>query len=209
MTQNEFIETVASVAVNLWPVYHVLPSVTIAQAIHESGWGKSDLATNANALFGIKAASTWNGMTYTIKTWEIVNGARAYVNAKFRAYTSWEESVTDHAFFLNANTRYKNIIGNTNANEICELLYKDGYATDTQYPAKLKSIISRYNLTKYDLTPSNDVEQKTDRVTYTIQAGDTLSKIARIHNTTVANLAKLNNISNVNYIKAGDVINLN
>src|SRR5699024_9388714 len=49
-----FINTVAPGAISGWNKYGILPSVSIAQGILESGWGKSQLATTGNNLFGIK-----------------------------------------------------------------------------------------------------------------------------------------------------------
>lgn len=54
-SQN-FIESVAQGAINGWTKYGVLPSVTVAQAILESGWGQSALSTQAHNLFGIKGS---------------------------------------------------------------------------------------------------------------------------------------------------------
>lgn len=54
-SQN-FIESVAQGAINGWNKFGVLPSVTVAQAILESGWGQSGLSTQAHNLFGIKGS---------------------------------------------------------------------------------------------------------------------------------------------------------
>lgn len=54
MTQLEFISKVAPAAVEDMRKHRVPASLTIAQAILESGWGTSELATKANNLFGIK-----------------------------------------------------------------------------------------------------------------------------------------------------------
>ena len=62
MTEKQitFLNKLAPMAVRDWNNTHiVLPSITIAQGIHESGWGTSDLAVKANNLFGIKANSDW------------------------------------------------------------------------------------------------------------------------------------------------------
>ena len=69
----------------------------IAQAITESGWGKSGLAVNANNLFGMKADSSWTGETYTTKTREEdKNGKSYYITAAFRKYPSFEQSFEDN-----------------------------------------------------------------------------------------------------------------
>jgi len=152
MTNSEFIQKVASLAVDDWKKKKViLPSVTIAQAILESGWGRSTLTVKGNALFGIKAGSSWKGKRMSCKTWEIYDGKRVDITDAFRAYESWEESVADHSAFLGSLSRYRNIVGNTDAEEVCKLLQQDGYATATDYAASLKKLIRQYDLTKYDI----------------------------------------------------------
>ncbi|MGH2400207.1 MAG: glucosaminidase domain-containing protein, partial [bacterium] len=53
-------------------------AVMIAQAVLESGWGRSGLARLGNALFGVKARSGWAGRVYSGTTAEFVPG-RGYV----------------------------------------------------------------------------------------------------------------------------------
>lgn len=153
----DFINRVSAVAVKDWRERRImLPSVVIAQAILESGWGKSELAVNANALFGIKK-NGWTGKTY-IKgaTEQRPDGSYYYVNnTEWRAYDSWDESIIDHNTYIATRTvggelRYKAIIGNTDVKAVCELLYSCGYATSLTYADKLLNIIKTYNLTEYD-----------------------------------------------------------
>ena len=68
--QAEFLNKAAKQAVKAAKKYGTYPSVMIAQAIVESGWGQSGLAVNANNLFGMKADDSWTGATYTSKTRE-------------------------------------------------------------------------------------------------------------------------------------------
>ena len=107
MTQEQkaFIERVGALAAADMQKSGVLASLTIAQAILESGWGKSGLTVKANALFGIKAGTSWKGRVYSTKTQECYDGVNfTTVTALFRAYDSWEESVADHsALHRNAN----------------------------------------------------------------------------------------------------------
>lgn len=60
----------------------ILPSVTVAQAILESARGTSELARNANNLFGIKG--NYNGSSYSINTKEYLNGQWTTVKAEFK-----------------------------------------------------------------------------------------------------------------------------
>lgn len=76
MTQEQktFIERVGALAAADMQKNGVLASLTIAQAILESGWGKSGLTVKANALFGIKAGASWKGRVYSTKTQECYDG---------------------------------------------------------------------------------------------------------------------------------------
>ena len=97
-SQQAFIQSVAPGAIEGWNKYKVLPSVTVAQAIVESGWGRSGLSTQAHNLFGIKGS--YNGNSITMRTREVYNGRSVYVNANFRAYANNSESVADHGLSL-------------------------------------------------------------------------------------------------------------
>lgn len=78
----------------------------------ESGWGASELATKANALFGIKADARWSGKAYSKDTKECYDGATyTTITALFRAYDSWPGKRSDLSAFLLANKRYAAVIG--------------------------------------------------------------------------------------------------
>lgn len=149
--QTHFIKTVKDHVGDCWTKHRILPSVVMAQAILESGWGTSDKAIKANNLFGIKAASDWKGPTVTLSTKEYVNGKWITVDAKWRKYNSWGQSIVDHAEFLKNRPRYKSIIGNKDYKSVCAELQKAGYATDPTYANKLISVIEANNLTQFDV----------------------------------------------------------
>ena len=129
----------------------ILASLTIAQAILESGWGTSELAQNANALFGIKADSRWNGKAYSKETQECYDGVNyTTVTALFRAYSSWDESITDHSAFLLTGNRYAAVIGEKDYKTACHAIKAAGYATAPDYAEKLIALIESYGLTAYD-----------------------------------------------------------
>ncbi|HFU4344643.1 TPA: GBS Bsp-like repeat-containing protein [Streptococcus suis] len=133
----------------------IVTSVMLAQSILESGWGTSQLATNAYNIFGIKADSSWKGNTYTIQTKEVVNGKIITVEKQFRAYKSLLESISDYgSFFTSTAWRTKNyasFLQATNHETALTSLLASGYATDPAYAEKLKSLIQRYGLEQYDL----------------------------------------------------------
>ncbi|WP_236697764.1 glycoside hydrolase family 73 protein, partial [Lapidilactobacillus dextrinicus] len=131
-----------------WNKHGVLPSVSAAQAILESGWGQSRLAIDGKNLFGIKG--DYNGDYVVMPTQEYVNGCWITINAAFRKYPTWNESVEDHGYFLAVNPRYNNLIGETDYRKVTKYLQQDGYATAPNYSAYLNQLIQTYNLTSYD-----------------------------------------------------------
>lgn len=142
--------------------HRVLASVSIAQAILESGWGKSTLATQGNNLFGIKTSDEWQGETITLPTKEWVNGEYITVDADFRKYPSWTESMADHARFFSSTewrkNNYRNFLGETDYKKACHALKLAGYATAPDYAEKLINLIERYKLMQYDETTERQVD---------------------------------------------------
>lgn len=168
MDSKTFISIVAPLAQTDMEKTGILASLTIAQAILESGWGSSELAKNANALFGIKATSTWRGKAYSKNTKECYDGVNmTTVKALFRAYGSWAESVSDHGAFLKSNSRYKSVIGETDYKKACAAIKAAGYATDPQYADKLVFLIEEYELTAYDIHKNKEVAMNITKRTST------------------------------------------
>lgn len=222
-----FIQSVAQGAINGWHTYQVLPSVTVAQAILESGWGSSYLSTAAHNLFGIKGS--YNGNSIRLQTREVYNGQSVYIYDNFRAYANNDQSVEDHGAFLNQNSRYHNLLGDTSYVSVANKLRADGYATDPNYASALINLVQTYGLDRLDSialsgatavnnkgngAANNDAYNTSDTGNgtststggtsyYTVKSGDTLSGIANNYQTTVNTLARLNNLANPNLIYVG------
>lgn len=160
MEVKEFIDKIAEKTIASCKEVNLLPSPSIAQAIIESAHGTSQLAVEANALFGIKADSRWNGKTYQKSTKEFQNGQYVDVVAKFRMYDTLDESIEDHAQFLIKNKRYSNLVGITDYKEYCKLIKEDGYATSPTYTQTLIDCIEKYNLTQYDTDTDQTAESE-------------------------------------------------
>lgn len=174
--QKNFIKKVGALASADMKKSGVLASLTVAQAILESAWGASELATGGNALFGIKATKSWKGKVYCKDTKECYDGVNLVdvKNEAFRAYDSWEESVENHSAFLKANKRYKEVIGETDYKKACETIKAAGYATDPDYVSKLVKLIEDYELTEFDGVAVNQEagkEAAADEKYYRVQAG--------------------------------------
>lgn len=134
---DNFINKIAPLAVEDMKKTGVLASLTIAQAILESGWGESTLAKQHNNLFGIKANSTWNGESVSLR------------GSNWRAYGSWDESILDHSKLLQG-TRYTKVLKAKDYKEACEEVRLAGYCTEEDYSQKLIKLIEQYDLAKYD-----------------------------------------------------------
>lgn len=160
MTENnrsnqEFIDSLREISIVEYRKTGLLPSVTIAQAILESNWGRSKLTREANNLYGIKADASWHGDKVLFNTKEYYN---SHVNAYFRKYKSWADSVRDRSNFLMKNKRYlKSGLFETNTyRSQAQALEDAGYATTTNakgekiYADKLISVIKNYNLYEID-----------------------------------------------------------
>ncbi len=131
----------------------VLASVTVAQAILESGWGQSALASAPyHNLFGIKKGYGWAGAVVNMNTSEFENGQWVTVVAPFRAYGSQMASFQDHTNFLLANSRYaaNGVINAPNYIAMATGLQAAGYATAPTYASALINLVERYNLQSLD-----------------------------------------------------------
>ena len=164
MTEKEFVEKIGPLAAQDMKTSGVLASITTAQACLESGYGSTELAVNANNLFGMKCSlsgntwdSVWDGVSkYTKKTNEQKPDGTVYtITADFRKYPDILTSIKDHSCYLNgamngSKMRYEGLAGEKDYRKAAELIKAGGYATDIAYVDKLCSLIERWNLTKYD-----------------------------------------------------------
>ncbi|MDZ5457268.1 flagellar assembly peptidoglycan hydrolase FlgJ [Azohydromonas lata] len=118
----------------------------LAQAAHETGWGKRDIrkadGSPSHNLFGIKAGSDWKGPVAEVRTTEYVGGQPRQVVARFRAYASAEESFADYARLMKNSPRYAQVVASgSNAQGFAQGLQRAGYATDPAYADKLGRVI--------------------------------------------------------------------
>ena len=154
-SKQQFIQELYTEADEIYDKYGVLPSVTISQAILESGWGKSELSTKAKNLFGIKADTSWKGKKINMNTSEYYNKK---IIDDFRVYNSNEESVKDYGEFLENNKRYKQsgVFKATQYLEQAKAIEKAGYSTvendkgEEIYSKLLIEIIQEQNLQLLD-----------------------------------------------------------
>jgi LysM repeat protein len=120
-------------------------SITLAQGMLESDYGRSTLATLGNNHFGIKCHNDWQG--------ERIFYDDNRRGECFRSYHSAEESYRDHSDFLVRGSRYSELfrLSSTDYKGWAHGLKQAGYATDPKYPGLLIKKIDDYGLHAYDI----------------------------------------------------------
>ncbi|MCR8995754.1 muramidase [Brevibacillus laterosporus] len=152
MERSDFISLVRTPAQIAFEKYNIYASITIAQAILESGFGNfipKDTATGRTSynLFGIKGVGP-SGSVH-VETKEYLQGSWVTKTQEFKAYHSFLESIEDHSQLL-LRPRYQSVIQATTPYQAAQQLEQAGYATDPNYAEKLQNIIKTYNLIQYD-----------------------------------------------------------
>jgi flagellum-specific peptidoglycan hydrolase FlgJ len=148
-TKKDFIDKILPGAKKTFELYNIPVAVILAQACEESGWGKSDLASKYNNLFGIKGSGPAG--TIALRTREGSGSNQFVTTANFRVYHNWEESIMDHGRFLTGPRYKKQGIGKLqNADDVARALQAAGYAgTNTEYASKLINLMRTNNLYQY------------------------------------------------------------
>lgn len=167
MSREEFVEYIGRLAAVDMQTSGILASVTAAQSILESGYGKSELALQALNLGGMKAelsgntwASAWDGRVYIKDTAEQREDGSYYtVTAAFRAYTSVAAYLADHSAYLAGaragdGLRYAGVVGCRDYRRAFEIIKAGGYATSKDYVNNLCNVVDRWNLTRFDRAAS-------------------------------------------------------
>jgi hypothetical protein len=154
-TEESYIENYRDIAVNEMKRTGIPASITLAQGMIESDYGRSSLAREANNHFGIKCHSDWSGQ----KVYH--NDDRR--NECFRKYNKPEDSFFDHSEFLKSGSRYDFLfsISSTDYKAWAHGLKKAGYATNPDYANMLIRKIEEKNLHYYDIGYTADVKPQT------------------------------------------------
>ncbi len=143
--RGEFIGLVALGAMEADVLLGVPASVSIAQAILESGWGRS---APGNNLFGMKGEGP-AGSTVR-KVVEYRNGKRLVRRSRFRAYHDVEGSLVDHARVLSSGSRYEAARSVADDPAAYGRALQGKYASDPRYAKKLDTLRSLYALDRFD-----------------------------------------------------------
>lgn len=155
--QKAFIDSISDGAMKNFKEYKIFPSITIAQAILEGTWGKSQLSLLGKNLFGVKADPSWKGQTISMRTTENYGNGSVSIMAIWRVYDSFDASVENHGKFLYENSRYAlyGVFEATNYKEQITAIHNAGYATDPNYAVKICEVIETHGLNYLDGVTTN------------------------------------------------------
>ncbi|MDO4912654.1 MAG: glucosaminidase domain-containing protein [Lactobacillus sp.] len=167
-SSNAFLKKASKQAARASKKYGLYPSVMMAQAVVESNWGTSLLATKANNLFGMKANDDWKGKRYNKQTLEWVNGKYKTIIGSFRKYSSYEKSFEDNAKKLRFGVTWQPLryskawIENAKNYQAATKALTGTYATEPHYNTILNTRIKNYKL--------NAIDPKISTKKYTVTA---------------------------------------
>ncbi|MEZ2415742.1 glucosaminidase domain-containing protein [Muriicola sp. E247] len=204
---EDYIDTFSEIAQFEMKAYGIPASITLAQGILESGFGRGELTLKTNNHFGIKCHTGWDG-PYALHD----DDERGEC---FRKYNHPMYSFRDHSLFLTTRSRYAFLfdLSKDDYKGWAYGLKKAGYATDRKYPHKLISFIERYKLYEYDtavLQQGYVVEKKSSSgrfKVHVVKEGDTLYSISRRYFVSVEELKELNAL-NDNIISVGQELRI-
>lgn len=168
VSKEDYLAKVSAVAVDLAKIYHILPSVVIAQTILENGWGLAADAmelTKVSNILGMKTElinstwskySVWKGKSIVKRTPEYYNGVLTYIDDSFRVYDDYRNCIEDYLNFLlhvrnNNGLKYADIQNMTNPKDVITIISQRGYSTSPSYVTSVMRIINENDLTKYDV----------------------------------------------------------
>lgn len=161
MTNSEFIEQIAKCVKKYAYVYGIeVHSPIIAQAILESGWGKSSLSSKYHNYFGLKCGSAWKGKSINMATKEEYKvGTLTNIRDNFRVYDSMEAGVKGYFDFINTS-RYANLKGVKSPEEYVKRIKADGYVTSSKYVDNIMRVIRDNKLTRFDGNGDDDMKKE-------------------------------------------------
>ena len=161
MDKEAFIQKVAEKVSKYAPLYGIcVHSPIIAQAIIESGWGKSGLASKYHNYFGLKCGSSWKGKSVNMTTKEEYKvGTMTNIRDNFRVFDDFDDGIRGYFEFINTS-RYANLKGVKNPEEYVRRLKADGYATSSKYVDNIMRVIRDNKLTRFDGNGDGDMKKE-------------------------------------------------
>ncbi len=153
---RNYIETYRDIAIAEMQRTGVPASIKLAQGIHETTAGTSDLVRRSNNHFGIKCKSNWTG--------ESVSHTDDAPHECFRKYDEPSQSYKDHSDFLKGSNRYASLfnLDPLDYEGWANGLKKAGYATNPRYPQIIIKLVETYQLQDYTLIALGKMPPKQD-----------------------------------------------
>jgi LysM repeat protein len=147
-------------------------SIILAQGIHETEAGTSELVKKSNNHFGIKCKDTWTG--------SVVYHDDDERGECFRSYDNPQDSYKDHSDFLHNSPRYSFLfkLDPMDYQSWAYGLKKAGYATNIHYPQILIKLIEDYNLQQYTLVALGKIKSSDETLAATAQKKNSYSSTA-------------------------------
>lgn len=218
---QDYIDQYKDLAIQQMLKYKIPASITLAQAILESGAGRSDLAVRGNNHFGIKCHG-WTGRTVYHDDDE--------QGECFRAYDHPYQSFEDHSQFL-LRDRYKSLFAlkMTDYKGWAKGLKRCGYATSPTYASRLIELIDLYGLNEYDHArkydkflaekvtkdkpaqtgqPLHPIRMYNDNYYLVARQGDTFRSIGQEVGISYRKIAKRNERDKNDVLSEGDIVYL-
>lgn len=150
--QQSFLASVFPAVLESSRLHRLPPSIILAQAALESGWGRSRLATTHSNLFGIKANAAQPGVEYP--TIEASADGVQIVRQRFRSYESTDASIAGHGKLLSTDDRYSAARANSGNWRTFLAELAPVYASDPNYARSISQIITRHKLDRWDALAS-------------------------------------------------------
>ena len=166
--RSTFLTSLSPAVLTAARAHRVPPSVTLAQAILESGWGRSGLTREYHNLFGVKAGRSTQKIR--LASHEHMRGRLRPSRQTFRRYASKAQSVWDHAELLGSDRRYAHARGHwTDWRAFLEAI-APRYASSPTYVAAVSKIVELYDLDRWDNLIVQAVEADERAVEATVTA---------------------------------------
>ncbi|MBR5964075.1 MAG: glucosaminidase domain-containing protein [Bacteroidaceae bacterium] len=206
----KYVRQYKDLAIEQMKKYNIPASITLAQALLESGAGQSELARESNNHFGIKCHN-WSGK-------KVYHDDDASDDC-FRVYKSVRDSYEDHSIFLSTSQRYRPLFKLKNTDYVgwAQGLKLAGYATNPSYADRLINIIESYNLDQYDvpygtytvLSVGSHQPHLANGLVYVVtRKGDTIKLISDEFGISVGSLLRYNDLYKGYVPEDGDILYL-
>jgi flagellar protein FlgJ len=154
--QEAYVGAAGPIALRIRAAYDIPASVTVAQSILESNWGRSKLSTAELNYFGFKCVRPTSPGPIAIRcarypTTECIPAPCHPVDAFFRSYASIDDSFRDYGRLLTTSANYAAALPVRSDPDAFIRAVARKYATDPEYANKVIRLMDLYNLRRFDV----------------------------------------------------------